>query len=75
MNEKKRIHCIYCGADENNSIEENLECINSCTNCIADLTIKGKWTGVGYKIMEMMIKKHGLDYVKYTSQKMAFKKV
>lgn len=70
------LHCNYCGADfNNNTLEDNLESINSCTNCLVDLQSKGKWTGIGYNIMIKLIEKHGLDIVKYTNQKRLFERI
>jgi hypothetical protein len=70
------LHCSYCGADFNNcSLEENLESISSCTNCLVDLRSNGKWTGIGYNIMQKLIEKHGIEKVRYTNQKLAFLKV
>lgn len=70
------LHCNHCGADfERNSLEENIRLISGCTNCIADLLSKGKWTGVGHNIMTKLVEKHGLEIVKYTNEKINFESI
>lgn len=70
------LHCSSCGADVNNlTLEENLEAMKNCTNCIADLKTNGKWTGNGYRIMTFLVEKHGIDVVRLTEQKLKFEKI
>ena len=61
--------CIFCGADINESIEYNMKCIESCTNCLTDLKLNGNWTGIGLNIMKSLINTYGIDEVKLTYEK------
>lgn len=70
------LHCSSCGADfKRNSLEENLELMSNCTNCLADLKLKGKWTGVAHNIMSKLVEKHGIKTVKYTNEKINFERI
>jgi len=68
--------CNFCGADLNKcTLEENLELIQNCTNCVADLKLKGKWTGSANYIMAQLIERHGIKLVVLTNEKLRFMKI
>ena len=69
------LHCSSCGADFNKrTLEENLELISNCTNCLADLKLNGNWTGSGFRIMTKLIEKYGIKVVKLTNEKLQFER-
>jgi len=70
---KHSLTCNFCGANfDKCTLEENLKAIESCTNCIVDLAMRGKWNGIAYNIMVQLIERHGLETVKYTYEKLKF---
>ena len=69
------LHCSSCGADfERHTLEENLELMSNCPNCLSDLKSKGKWTGVAHNIMNKLVELHGIKTVKYTLEKLMFER-
>lgn len=67
--------CSHCGASEKNDIEDNIERLLSCTNCVADIKLKGGWTGDGYGVLTHMIKTYGIDTIRAHHYKMKLEKI
>lgn len=62
--------CEYCEARSDEEPESALRKMMSCNNCRADIQIKGKWTGVGYNILNDLIAKHGIDKMREICSKL-----
>jgi len=67
--------CSHCGANTEDELEDVIECMMDCPNCLADLKMKGNWTGVAHNIMLEMVEKHGIETVRLTHEKIAFKRL
>ena len=70
-----KTRCSFCGANIRESIEYNIECIQECVNCQADLKMEGKWTGIAQNIMSTLIGKYGLEEVRLTFEKVKFNQI
>ncbi len=56
--------CRFCCCDpENDNLSEAIEKLFNCTNCRADIGLKGNWTGNGWPALLALIKKHGKEAV------------
>jgi len=67
--------CSHCGANTMDELEDVIENIINCPNCLADLKMKGKWTGVAHNIMLKMVEKHSIETVQLTFEKVMFKRL
>lgn len=70
------MHCPHCSADpDNDTLEDCIQKLNNCTNCLSDLKLKGNWTGDGQKIAERLVEIYGIDHIKFTVEKVEFEEI
>lgn len=67
--------CSHCGANTKDELEDIIECMIDCANCLADLKMNGNWTGVAHNIMLEMVDKYGVETVQLTYEKVKFKRM
>lgn len=59
----KAQRCRFCGAQVGGELEETLEALLSCTNCIADIAMRGSWTGIGVTILDDLKRRYGAEAI------------
>lgn len=72
------IKCPHCGVNTkyintNDELEEAMHSINNCTNCLADISLQGKWTNQGWGIINILANRFGQEKLLFILQKNIFR--
>ena len=58
---ERRKHCRFCGASADMPLDDALDALINCVNCLSDIQLRGQWTGVGNRIFHELAEAHGRD--------------